>query len=61
MENMEKDDKFMKLDIQLFAEDGDGVGTPTENGEKGADGSSKNEKLYSRDEVNRMISAEKRK
>lgn len=60
---MEYNQKFMPLNIQLFA---DGEGTevaPPENGvvETQKEESKKEEKTYSRDEVNKMISAERDK
>ncbi len=60
---MKNNQKFMPLHIQLFA-DGEGTEvTPTDNGavETPKEEPKKEEKTYSRDEVNKMISAEREK
>lgn len=60
---MENNQKFMPLNIQLFAEGGDGnvVADGTENPAEVSSPENKQEKTYTRDELNKIISAEKEK
>lgn len=60
---MENNQKFMPLNIQLFAEGGDGnvVADGTENPAEVGSPENKQEKTYTRDELNKIISAEKEK
>lgn len=64
-----KNNHFMSLNIQLFAESNDGMASPTENGQVAEDTTQKSsvkeetqkEKMFSRSEVNKMLSAERSK
>lgn len=60
---MKNNQKFMPLNIQLFAEGGDGnvVADGTENPAEVSSPENKQEKTYTRDELNKIISAEKEK